>query len=73
MQIPSGLPLGLIASHLNLSEQTVKNHVHRIMRRIGANDRLQVIDQARFWGVLQYLRGLVSHNRSHGGKWKSAP
>ncbi len=51
--ISKGLTNKEIASHLNLSEQTVKNHVHEIMRRIGANDRLQVIDQTRFWGVLQ--------------------
>ena len=29
-----------IAARLNLSEQTVKNHVHRMMRKIGAPDRL---------------------------------
>ncbi len=33
-----------IASHLNLSEQTIKNHVHNMLRRVGANNRLQVID-----------------------------
>lgn len=37
-----------IASHLNLSEQTVKNHLRGIMRRVGAEDRLQVIDLTRF-------------------------
>ena len=47
--IPQGLTNEEIASHLNLSEQTVKNHVYGIMRRMGANDRLQVIDQTRFW------------------------
>ena len=36
-----------IASHLNISEQTVKNHVHRMLRRVGASDRLQVIDMTR--------------------------
>jgi DNA-binding NarL/FixJ family response regulator len=51
--ISQGLTNKEIASHLNLSEQTVKNHVHGIMRRIGASDRLQVIDQTRLWGALQ--------------------
>lgn len=32
-----------IAAHFNLSEQTVKNHVHNILRKLGANDRLRVI------------------------------
>lgn len=36
-----------IASHLNLSEQTVKNHIHRILQRIGASDRLAVADIVR--------------------------
>jgi DNA-binding NarL/FixJ family response regulator len=51
--ISRGLTNKEIASHLNLSEQTVKNHIHGIMRRMGANDRLQVIDQSRLWGALQ--------------------
>jgi DNA-binding NarL/FixJ family response regulator len=36
-----------IACHLNISEQTVKNHIHRMLRRVGATDRLQVIDMTR--------------------------
>lgn len=32
-----------IAAQLNLSEQTVKNHVHNIMRKVGANDRLSAV------------------------------
>jgi len=34
-----------IASRLNLSEQTVKNHVHHILRKAGAPDRLSVIER----------------------------
>lgn len=45
--IVQGLTNKEIASHLNLSEQTVKNHVHGILRRVGANDRLQVADLTR--------------------------
>jgi two-component system nitrate/nitrite response regulator NarL len=36
-----------IASHLNLSEQTVKNHIHRILQRIGVSDRLAVVQRMR--------------------------
>jgi DNA-binding NarL/FixJ family response regulator len=32
-----------IASQLNLSEQTVKNHVHNILRKVGATDRVDVV------------------------------
>lgn len=34
-----------IAARLNLAEQTVKNHVHRILRKVGAPDRLSIIEQ----------------------------
>ena len=39
-----GLTNKEIATHLNLSEQTVKNHVHRILRKVGAEDRLSVLE-----------------------------
>ena len=51
--ISQGLTNKEIASHLNLSEQTVKNHIHGIMRRVGAEDRLQVIDLTHFSGEAQ--------------------
>jgi DNA-binding NarL/FixJ family response regulator len=34
-----------IAARLNLSEQTVKNHVHRILRKVGAPDRLGIVER----------------------------
>jgi DNA-binding NarL/FixJ family response regulator len=34
-----------IATRLNLSEQTVKNHVHRILRKVGAPDRLGIVER----------------------------
>jgi two-component system, NarL family, response regulator DevR len=42
-----------IANELNLSEQTVKNHIHRILRKVGADDRLSIPDafQAQILGV----------------------
>src|ERR1017187_4704137 len=45
--ISQGLTNKEIASKLNLSEQTVKNHIHRILRSVGAKDRLQAVDLAR--------------------------
>jgi DNA-binding NarL/FixJ family response regulator len=44
--IARGLTNKEIASHLNLSEQTVKNHIHRLLRRVGASDRLNVAEIA---------------------------
>jgi DNA-binding NarL/FixJ family response regulator len=46
MPIARGLTNKEIAFHLNLSEQTVKNHIHRLLRRVGANDRLEVAEIA---------------------------
>ncbi len=40
--IERGLTNKQIAAHLNLSEQTVKNHVHRILGKLGIGDRLEV-------------------------------
>ena len=34
-----------IGNRLNLSEQTVKNHIHRILRKVGATDRLEIIQR----------------------------
>jgi len=33
-----------IAAKLNLSEQTVKNHVHNILRKLGATDRVGIVE-----------------------------
>ena len=40
-----------MASRLNLSEQTVKNHVHRILRKLGAPDRLSIVEVCRDHGL----------------------
>ncbi len=42
--IERGLTNKEIANQLNLSEQTVKNHVHRILRKVGVVDRLSVVE-----------------------------
>lgn len=45
--VARGLTNKEIASLLNLSEQTVKNHLHRMFRKLGANDRSEVIRLTR--------------------------
>jgi len=45
--ISEGLTNKEIASRLNLSEQTVKNHVHRMLRKVGATDRLMIVERWR--------------------------
>src|SRR5262249_23030191 len=48
--IAQGLTNKEIACQLNLSEGTIKNHIHEILRRVGATDRLQVVDLTRLCG-----------------------
>jgi DNA-binding NarL/FixJ family response regulator len=50
--IAQGLTNKEIAAQLNISEQTVKNHIHEVIRRVGATDRLQVVELTRVWGPL---------------------
>lgn len=50
--ISRGLTNKEIASQLNLSEQTVKNHIHRMLRKLGANDRLDAVELCRLPGVV---------------------
>jgi two-component system, NarL family, response regulator DevR len=42
--IGRGLSNKEIANHLSLSEQTIKNHIHRILRKVGVSDRLSVFE-----------------------------
>jgi len=49
--IQRGLTNKEMANQLNLSEQTVKNHVHRILRKVGAPDRLSIVDFCRSVGL----------------------
>ena len=41
-----------IANTLNLSEQTVKNHIHRILRQVDAGDRYEAVETIRACGLL---------------------
>jgi DNA-binding NarL/FixJ family response regulator len=45
--ISEGLTNKEIASRLGLSQQTIKNHVHRMLRKVGATDRLTIVERWR--------------------------
>jgi DNA-binding NarL/FixJ family response regulator len=49
--IQQGLTNKEMAGRLNLSEQTVKNHVHRMLRKVGAPDRLSIVEVCRNEGL----------------------
>jgi DNA-binding NarL/FixJ family response regulator len=42
--VAQGLTNKEIANHLHLSEQTVKNHVHRILRQVHAHNRGEIVE-----------------------------
>jgi DNA-binding NarL/FixJ family response regulator len=50
--VADGLTNKEIASSLNLSEFTVKNHIRRVMRRVEAATRYDAVDQVRATGQL---------------------
>ncbi len=49
--IAQGLTNKEIAAELGLSEQTVKNHVHHMLRKLGAADRLTFVERCREHGL----------------------
>lgn len=48
--VATGLTNKEIASQLNLSEFTVKNHIHRLMRQVDADNRHEAIENIRARG-----------------------
>ena len=50
--IGKGLTNKEIANHFSLSEQTVKNHLYRMKRKTGAEDRLDIVQLYRTQGFL---------------------
>jgi two-component system, NarL family, response regulator DevR len=50
--IGNGLTNKEIATQLNLSEQTVKNHVHRMLRKVGATNRFGAVELCRMPGAV---------------------
>lgn len=49
--ISRGLTNKEIASQLQLAEHTIRNHVHRMLRKVGATHRLAVVDICRTEGI----------------------
>ena len=45
--IGCGLTNKEIANELHLSDQTVKNHIHRILKKLGVSDRLSAVEACR--------------------------
>jgi DNA-binding NarL/FixJ family response regulator len=45
--ISCGLTNKEIANELHLSDQTIKNHIHRILRKLGVSDRLSAVEVCR--------------------------
>lgn len=50
--IAQGLTNKEIANHFSLSEQTVKNHLYRMKHKVGAEDRLDIVQLYRTQGFL---------------------
>src|SRR5713226_9505593 len=49
-QVAKGLTNKEIASHLNLSEFTVRNHIHRILKQVDAGSRSEAVEAIRAYG-----------------------
>ena len=50
--VAEGLTNKEIANHFCLSEQTVKNHLYRMKHKVGADDRLGIVQMCRTQGFL---------------------
>jgi two-component system, NarL family, nitrate/nitrite response regulator NarL len=48
--VAKGLTNKEIASHLNLSEFTVRNHIHRILKQVDAESRSEAVETIRSYG-----------------------
>jgi len=65
--IGEGLTNKEIASQLNLSEQTIKNHVHRMLRKVGATDRLVIVERWHEVREAEYASSAVEVPRRKTG------
>jgi two-component system nitrate/nitrite response regulator NarL len=48
--VAKGLTNKEIASHMNLSEFTVRNHIHRILKQVDAGSRSEAVETIRAYG-----------------------
>jgi DNA-binding NarL/FixJ family response regulator len=48
--VAKGLTNKEIASHLNLSEFTVRNHIHKILKQVDAGSRSEAVQTIRAYG-----------------------
>jgi DNA-binding NarL/FixJ family response regulator len=53
--VAKGMSNKEIASNLNLSEYTVKNHIYRIMKQLEAGSRQEAVDRIRAGGYLAHV------------------
>ena len=58
--VAKGLTNKEIASQLNLSEFTVRNHIHRILKQVDAESRSQAVEAIRLHGYSLLVPPLVS-------------
>lgn len=57
-----------VAARLNLSEQTVKNHVHRVLHKMGAPNRLKALEVFHMWGLGRNL-GTIEATEHIAATW----
>jgi len=50
--ISRGLTNKEIAGQLQLAENTVRNHVHRMLKKLGVSHRLAAVDACRMEGIV---------------------
>jgi DNA-binding NarL/FixJ family response regulator len=65
--VDAGLGNKEIANELRLSEQTVKNHMQRVFRRLGVGDRLEAVELCRDRGWITQIRGASAAQGAFAG------
>jgi two-component system response regulator DegU len=71
--ISCGLSNKEIAVQLNLSEQTVKNHVHRLLHKLGVANRLAALELFHLQGLTAVTASLPGHLKSEEGNPDGQP